>query len=165
VPANRFRDRLTPASANGRIGDARDEWLKEPARMADAEAVDESRQTHQFTIWNCAGFRLKEDINQPYHGVWEQIPKRKARTTVAVRIGDCLRWTCSCLAGIVVRKKRFSRPSLRTRAEKRFHSSVLRSPTCSRSVAWCSTSRHLAATNSRKWHGLSLVRVASGVQA
>jgi hypothetical protein len=104
VPANRFRDRLAPASANGRIGDARDEWLKEPARMADAEAVDESRQTHQCTIWNYAGFRLK--INQPYHGVWEQIPKRTARTTVAVRIGDRLRWTCSCLAGIVVRGKK-----------------------------------------------------------
>ena len=59
MPANRFRGRLAPASANGRIGDARDEWLKEPARMADAEAVDESWQTHHFTIWNCAGFRLK----------------------------------------------------------------------------------------------------------
>ena len=44
-----------------------------------------------------------EDIDQPYHGVWEQIPKRTARTTVAVRIGDCLPWTCSCLAGICVR--------------------------------------------------------------
>lgn len=49
-----------------------------------------------------------EDIYQPYHGVWEQIPKRTARTTVAARIGDCLPWTCSCLAGILLGKKFFT---------------------------------------------------------
>jgi len=54
--------------------------------------------------------QTKEDINQPYHKVWERIPKRTTRTTVAVRIGDCLRWTCSCLAGIVVRGKKFFTP-------------------------------------------------------
>ena len=88
--------------------------------------------------------QTKEDINQPYHGVWEQIPKRTARTGLAV-----------AFRALLLEERSFSRPSPRLRAEKLFHSSVLRSPTCSRSVAWCSTSRHPAATNSRKWHGLS----------
>src|ERR1035438_5617815 len=92
--------------------------------------------------------QTKEDINQPYHGVWEQIPKRTARTGLAV-----------AFRALLLEERSFSRPSPRLRAEKRFRASVLRSPMCSRSVAWCSTSRHLAATNSRKWHGLSLVRV------
>ena len=138
MPANRSRDRLAPASANGRIGDARDEWLKEPAGMADAEAVDKSRQTHQCTSWNYAGLRTTEDINLPYHGVWEQIPKRTSRTTVVVRIGDCLPSTCSCLAGIFVRKEVFHsrrrdrmrksgftrRSSVRLRARARWHGAV-----------------------------------------
>ena len=103
-----------------------------------------------------------EDINQPYHGVWEQIPKRTARTTVPVRIGESCRGLAVALRAFLLEERSFSQPSPRPRAEKRFHSSILRSPTCSRSVAWCSTSRHPAATNSRKRYAMSFVGVASG---
>lgn len=105
MPANRFRDRLAAASANGRIGDARDEWLKEPARMADAEAVDESRQTRHLELRR---LQTTEDIDQPYHGVWEQIPKRTARTTVPVRIGESCRGLAVALRALLLRKKFFT---------------------------------------------------------
>ena len=137
MPANRFRDRLAPASANGRIGDARDEWLKEPARMADAEAVDESRQTHQYTIWNCAGFRLKRIlISRTMESGSRYRNGRREQRRLSVLATAC-GGLAVALRALLLEERRFSRPSPRLRAEKRFHSSVLRSPTCSRSVAWC----------------------------
>lgn len=108
MPANRFRDRLAPAIANGRIGDVRDEWLKEPARMADAEAVDESRQTRQCTIWNYADFRLQRIfISRTMESGSRYRNGRREQRWLPV-IGDCLPWTCSCLAGILLGKKFFT---------------------------------------------------------